>query len=58
MKTHYAQCDRANESHNTEYWSKSACGLDADIPMSEDIKEVTCKNCLKKLKLKKHENRR
>lgn len=52
MKTHYGQCEKANESHNFEYWSISACGLDADIPMTEDKKEVTCKKCLGKINKK------
>lgn len=49
MKTHYGQCDKATESHNFEYWSIAACGLDADVPMTENTKEVTCKKCIKKL---------
>ena len=48
MKTHYAQCDRANESDNQDYWSRTTCGLEeCESPMTEDTKYVTCKNCLK-----------
>ena len=48
-KTHYATCDRANESDTQDYWSNTLCGLEyTESPMSERIIEVTCKKCLKK----------
>lgn len=49
-KTHYAQCDKANESNPEDYWGITACGLEyTESPMSERIEHVTCKNCLKRV---------
>jgi hypothetical protein len=46
-KTHYASCDRANESDPEDYWGKTLCGLEyTESPMSDRIEYVTCKNCL------------
>lgn len=57
MKTHYAQCDRANESDNNEYWSNTSCGLkETESDLTENIKEVTCKNCLKVMYTKRRLN--
>jgi len=51
MKTHFAQCDKANESDTQDYWSNTICGLEyTESPLSENIKNVTCKKCLKKFK--------
>lgn len=52
MKTHYAQCDRANESYNHDEWSKTICGIDLENInyLTENKKYVDCKKCLKKLK--------
>jgi len=49
-KTHYAELDPANESHNQSYWSDTACGLkESESPMSNRIEEVSCKSCLKRI---------
>ena len=46
-KTHYGQCDRANESDNTDWWSASLCGLkEHESEMSDCIKGVSCKKCI------------
>ena len=48
MKTHYATVDRANESDNYDYWSNTLCGLEyTESPLTDKMKEVTCKKCLK-----------
>lgn len=53
MKTHYATCDKANESWPQDYWSeKTSCGLnvyETEVDLTADRKMVTCKNCLKNL---------
>jgi hypothetical protein len=50
-KTHYANCDRANESDNNDYWGTTACGLEyTESPLSDRIEYVTCKKCLKRYK--------
>ena len=47
-KTHYGTVDRANESDNYDYWSDTFCGLkEAEVRMSDNIKFVNCKRCLK-----------
>ena len=57
MKTHYAQCDRANESDNNDYWGKTSCGLqETESDLTENIKEVNCKNCLKVMYAKRKYN--
>ena len=59
MKTHYAQCDRANESDNQDYWSSTACGLEyTESDMSENEKYVNCKNCIKVINKRKKNNER
>lgn len=51
MKTHFAYCDRANESDNTNYWGITACGLEyTESPVTDRKNEVTCKNCIKRIK--------
>ena len=51
-KTHWASCDRANESDNTDWWSDTACGLDTyqheNLSLDDNINYVTCKRCLNK----------
>jgi len=48
MKIHYGTVDKANESHNQDYWSDTACGLkEAEVEMTDNIKFVDCKRCLK-----------
>lgn len=48
-KTHYATCDRANESDNQDYWSDTYCGLEyTESPLSDRIEYVTCKKCLQR----------
>ena len=50
-KIHYATVDRANESDNHDYWSETLCGLEyTESPMSDKIREVTCRKCLKRYK--------
>lgn len=50
-KTHYASCDRANESDNNDYWSNTYCGLEyTESPLSDRIEYVTCKKCLARYK--------
>ena len=47
-KTHFATVERANESDNNDYWSETLCGLEyTESPLSDNIKNVTCKKCLK-----------
>jgi len=60
MKTHYASCDRANESYNHDEWSETACGIDLENTnyLTEYKKYVDCKKCLAKLKIKEYESRR
>lgn len=55
MKTHYAGCDRANESDNMDHWgSLTACGLEVyehdDLDLTDRKEYTSCKNCLKVLK--------
>lgn len=58
-KTHYATCDRANESDNTDYWSATFCGLEyTESPMSDRIEYVTCKKCLKRYEKQKEIDKR
>jgi len=53
-ETHYAEVDRATEGDNMEYWTDTACGLkEFEGDMSDNIEHVTCKNCLKRFKIKK-----
>lgn len=46
-KTHYCSIDRANESDNNDYYGTAACGLEYFENGDDDIKYVTCKNCLR-----------
>lgn len=47
-KVHYASCDRANESDNTDYWSATWCGLEyTESDLTDDRELVTCGNCLR-----------
>ena len=47
-KTHYALCDHANESDNSDYWSSTLCGLEeTESPLSDRINNVDCKHCLR-----------
>ena len=47
-KTHYGEVERANESDNHDYWSDTLCGLEeSESPMTDKIKEVSCKKCIK-----------
>jgi hypothetical protein len=50
-KTHFGTVDRANESYNYDEWSNSICGLEEErfipLKMSDNIKFVDCKKCLK-----------
>lgn len=56
MKIHYGTVDKANESHNQDYWSDTACGLkEAEVEMTDNIKFVDCKRCLKSHE-KQHKN--
>lgn len=49
-KTHYCGIDYPNESDNSYYYSPTACGLEyCESPMTDKVKEVTCKNCLRVL---------
>lgn len=49
MKTHFATVERANESDNQDYWSETLCGLEyTESPLSDHIKDVTCKSCIKR----------
>lgn len=54
MKTHYATCDKANESYPEDTWGENtACGLEVyetEVDLTDDKKLVTCKKCLKRLK--------
>jgi hypothetical protein len=53
MKTHFAHCDRANKSDNNNYWGITACGLEyTESHLTDRKNEVTCKNCLKRIKRK------
>lgn len=48
MKTHYAECDRGNESNPHDEWFETLCGLEyTESPVSDDIKVVDCKKCIK-----------
>ncbi len=48
MKTHFALVERANENDNNDYWSTTLCGLEeTESPLSDDIKLVDCKKCIK-----------
>ena len=53
--THYASCDRANESDNTDWWSNTICGRDPDehedLGLTDNVNYVTCKQCLKRIAL-------
>ena len=52
-KTHYAICERANESDNTNYWSDTACGLEyTESELTDNPKYVTCKKCLNRINKK------
>lgn len=55
MKTHYAQCERANESYNQDEWSETLCGIDLENTnyLTDNHQYVSCKNCLKKLESNK-----
>lgn len=47
-KTHFGTVERSNESDNNDYWSDTLCGLkEAEVNMSDNIKFVSCKRCLK-----------
>ena len=51
--THHAECDRANESDNMDYWaSYTYCGFDVyqneNMQLSDDWRYVSCKRCLKR----------
>jgi len=50
-QTHWASCDRANESDNTDWWGTTACGLEPEnhegLSLDDNIEYVTCKHCLK-----------
>jgi len=49
MKTHFATCDKANESDNNDYWSVTLCGIEnPESPISDKIVDVNCKKCLKR----------
>lgn len=49
-KTHYATVERGNESNPYDEWSDTACGRDLDDKfLSNEVKYVTCKVCLKVL---------
>ena len=53
-KTHYGTVDRANESDNQDYWSDTLCGLEeTESPMSDKIKEVSCKKCINRYEKQK-----
>ncbi len=52
MKTHYARRDKTNESTIVEIWYKTLCGLEyTESPLTDNIKEVTCKKCIKTIKI-------
>lgn len=60
-KIHYASVEYGNESQPHDEWSETACGLELEpIHLSDIIKFVDCKNCLrivnKKLKTNKTVN--
>lgn len=47
-KTHFAFVEKANESVNINFWSRTLCGLEeTESPLEDNIKYVTCKKCLK-----------
>lgn len=47
-KTHFATCDKANESNNHDEWHRTLCGLEeTESPLSDRIEYVSCKKCLK-----------
>lgn len=47
-KTHFGTVERATESYNYDEWSNTLCGLkEAEVKMSDNIKFVDCKKCLK-----------
>lgn len=51
MKIHFAHIQRANESDNTEYVSKTFCGLEStNSPCTDNKNKVTCQRCLMYLK--------
>jgi hypothetical protein len=55
-KTHYATCDKANESDNNNYWSNTFCGMEyTESPLSDRIQDVNCKKCLKRYEKQKTE---
>lgn len=45
MKTHFASVERANESDNNNYWSKTVCGTESE-KVDDDWDVVSCKKCL------------
>lgn len=51
-KIHYASYERPTEGHNHGYWSDTTCGISADVEFeaTEFEPDVTCKNCLRRLK--------
>lgn len=54
MKTHFCHIERGHEGDPMTYYSDTACGLhECEADMSDDKKDVTCKNCLKVLNRKK-----
>jgi len=50
MKTHYGWVERGNESNPNDEWAEETlCGLKyTESPLSNDIKDVDCKNCLRR----------
>jgi len=47
-KTHFATIENANESDNTTYYGTTLCGLEyIESEVSNNIKHVTCKKCIK-----------
>jgi hypothetical protein len=48
-RTHYAELERGNESNPHDEWSTTLCGLEyAESPLSNQIKDVDCKTCIKR----------
>jgi hypothetical protein len=46
---HYAGYDPPTESDNSGYWTETLCGYEYEN-VTNDESEVTCNNCLRKIK--------